>query len=864
MLQVPKKDKYLVGREDDMKKLQSMLTHLQAIVLCGLPGMGKTSLAVHLAHAAKDEFRTIAFINCTSVEGFESSVAKISREVYAMKGKDLQPVLRGLHSESSEGLKDWIKQPGNKKLLIFDGLNDTNSDFLGKVGVLLKEEGHGGPLPSNVYCLFTSRKTLTRVGDLELDRARRFKLQRLFEKDVQDLLLRRSGTKLDDDEEEAAKLIALEVGGIPQLVDLVANSIKQKESNLRTYYEWIQEEGELILEKGEESIRIIYEKIIDEAATEPALQELLLVIACCDPPQPIPFDLFTIGGAGLEDCALSDALKIQKASSLSMDAGKVSAEINVSTRAIAELLTTLQKFHVVHYNPMVKAVKKTVWMHAEISRRVLEKSRRDWELKPQDGLKILSSLLKTVFEAFKTDRVDFYDSLIPHASKHLKMAKQYNCPADPHLLLHFAKFASLLGRFEKAKDLLLECLRRSEAGGESLVDLDFKAMTWLHLGAVERRLGSLPKAEELISQATEVWRSQNKVKSLVLAKIAHAEVFADACDFERAYEILQSVRDSMESAAEHGQSSDGDQQQLRIYDRGNYYLTIGRTCLGTKKDKEATAWFNKASELMKEGEYKKDLCKAYRSLANARELQEDSSCTFAKFRKPLSRCRKEAKNLESRHGRNHRFVAFALREVAILTLHSASLLPKTKDEEIVHRLTSALSFAYESLECHVKLFGHKHQKIAKSSHVIADVCIALFDNQFDDKASWCARLALKKAIENFKSITYPKFPAVDKVIEILQAKMTKIESDVRHGFHNGDAGNTNSTSSSEQQSRSRREVTVSGRVDLPVVKKREVLVSEEGEIAAELPDPQESVSERAKVLQLLDKVILYLQTFFEE
>eukprot|EP00118_Oscarella_pearsei_P015662 m.142707 g.142707 ORF g.142707 m.142707 type:complete len:468 (+) comp38368_c0_seq3:1212-2615(+) len=459
-------------------------------------------------------------------------------------------------------------QPGeSKKLLIFDELDDDNSpELLSKVGGLLSNKHL-----NNVYALFTCRKTLSKVDAVQLSPSCRFYLQRLFEADVKNLLLRRSGAKDNKDEQEAARLIALEVGGIPQLVDLVANYIKQTQISLQIYYDWIKEEGNLILEDSDDSIRRIYEDTINEAANEPALKELLLVLASCDS-QTIPLELFTFGAVGIKQCALQKILEIRKTSGISDSTvtGDGASAVVLTRKLITKYLSRLQKFHVVHYD------KKTLWMHKEISKRVLDKAARDWVEKPEEGLAILSSLLKAAFKAFRTDEAGVYKSLIPHASKLLALLNEYSCPLDHYLLLHFGNIASLLGRFSKGKELLLECLRRSESSDDLKTDWQFRGLTLLHLGSVWRRLGQLPDAEKLVSQAIDMWKNHGESKHLISSSIAYAEVLTDAGEYKRAYDLLTSGEGENWAV----QLSASGQPHQNVHDRSSYFACVGRAYFG--------------------------------------------------------------------------------------------------------------------------------------------------------------------------------------------------------------------------------------------------------------------------------------------
>eukprot|EP00118_Oscarella_pearsei_P015663 m.142708 g.142708 ORF g.142708 m.142708 type:complete len:325 (+) comp38368_c0_seq3:2567-3541(+) len=308
-------------------------------------------------------------------------------------------------------------------------------------------------------------------------------------------------------------------------------------------------------------------------------------------------------------------------------------------------------------------------------------------------------------------------------------------------------------------------------------------------------------------------------------------------------------------------------------------LWVGRAYFGMKDYKRATKWFDKAVDVLPEREYKHTLYQAHKSLAKAKELQDDSFSDVDAFRVSVLQCQKIADSLKKIHGATHRFVGFAWREIASLSLHVAKRLSTNEDQTKVEWLSSALEFAFDSLVCHESVFGHKHQKVAKSSHVVADVCIALIEVVYSP-AVVCAKYALEKAISNFELIECAQFPAVKNVIEKLKDKL-KSEEIKSHDFQLGfkDYHRRQSTSGDSlgpvtyqrklREPLSSKSVTLDspetakcqdGTVRLnevtePVV--REQLIFEEQAVSGNCDYRKPVPNDKAKTLELLDKIIVF-------
>ncbi|XP_065844734.1 uncharacterized protein [Oscarella lobularis] len=449
LIEVPKEDKHLVGRDEDVRKLRKYLEHNHLVLVHGLPGIGKTSLVTKLAHEVCSEYGAVVFINCSSSSVFGNSLTKICRSV------DQQKVLKSVsQSELIEYMRYWLTHQEEKTLLIFDGLNDVeqeSKDVSTKIEALLLSD-----ISDQVFCLFTSRKEVEKIENLRVHQV--YHLEPLNKAEVANMLIERCGaSNKDQKEREAAALIATRVGGIPLLVDLTANAIiKRTGVPLSVYWDNMKLKKEVRLldrtEEGYKKTRQLYRQIITENANTPALKELLLVFALSDYPEPLPVDLFAMGGRNLPDCALKKEYRKEKMKYSVPENETNEDAFTILTMMYTRLLLELQKSHLIYYN----YTKRSAWMHSAISEEIQELAKSEWkDCAPEGlGLNILSSLLTTTYEAERTDKSLVYEALVPHTFKFIANMDQQKRLVNPHLLLNVGKLTSLLGRFEEAKDLL--------------------------------------------------------------------------------------------------------------------------------------------------------------------------------------------------------------------------------------------------------------------------------------------------------------------------------------------------------------------------------------------------------------------------
>ena len=735
LIEVPKEDKHLVGRDEDVRKLRKYLEHNHLVLVHGLPGIGKTSLVTKLAHEVCSEYGAVVFINCSSSSVFGNSLTKICRSV------DQQKVLKSVsQSELIEYMRYWLTHQEEKTLLIFDGLNDVeqeSKDVSTKIEALLLSD-----ISDQVFCLFTSRKEVEKIENLRVHQV--YHLEPLNKAEVANMLIERCGaSNKDQKEREAAALIATRVGGIPLLVDLTANAIiKRTGVPLSVYWDNMKLKKEVRLldrtEEGYKKTRQLYRQIITENANTPALKELLLVFALSDYPEPLPVDLFAMGGRNLPDCALKKEYRKEKMKYSVPENETNEDAFTILTMMYTRLLLELQKSHLIYYN----YTKRSAWMHSAISEEIQELAKSEWkDCAPEGlGLNILSSLLTTTYEAERTDKSLVYEALVPHTFKFIANMDQQKRLVNPHLLLNVGKLTSLLGRFEEAKDLLERCEKLCQNEKN-----DFRGKTLLNLGTVYRRLGLLSDAERLLLEARGVWEGSSSSSSqLREADTAYADVLMDVSEFQKAYTLLEEIR--LEN----------------VTDFGTYYGSKGRACFGLKKYTETIQWFNKALKQLKDtNEYKHGLFNAYVQLAEAAKHRPDC----AAFRRRLDECYEAMEKVRSTRGPSHRYVAFFQREIARLE-HRFSEHCST--ESVLPSLTKAFRLALDSLKSHIKVFGKQHQKVAKSSDIIAKVCNTLAGKgyhaaQFNE----CKRLALNRAIRNYAIIECDTFPEVKEILKEL-------------------------------------------------------------------------------------------------
>jgi len=213
--QLPAAVRHFVGRSAELAALDELLGQLDGApgttlisVICGAPGVGKTTLAVHWAHSVASQFPDgQLYLN---LRGFDSSGSVMSAPEAIGRILDAMQIPAEQRPESPDARADLYRSllAGKRMLVVLDNARDDD-----QVRLLL---------PGSPGCavLITSRSQL--VGMVATQDAHPMKLEPLDNTEARELLARRLGPDRVRTESAAVdRLIGLSAG-LPLALAIVA------------------------------------------------------------------------------------------------------------------------------------------------------------------------------------------------------------------------------------------------------------------------------------------------------------------------------------------------------------------------------------------------------------------------------------------------------------------------------------------------------------------------------------------------------------------------------------------------------------------------------------------------------------------
>ncbi|KAK4105330.1 hypothetical protein N658DRAFT_116040 [Parathielavia hyrcaniae] len=218
---------FFTGRQDIIQNLDSFFSARNTggkprreLLLHGLPGVGKTEVAIKFSEVFEDRFKYIFYIDGSMPATITQSYAQIAKR-YNLGT-----------SGTAEGMKNlamrWMEELTDEWLMIFDDCkpNDRRTH--------LPARGKGN-------IIYTSRSTELR-SDLPQDCL--LEVVPFTEADAVDLLLKVSGRQsgaASAQDMHAARAIVHELGSLPLAIDKAAASIRDRRLALHVYLEQIRD-----------------------------------------------------------------------------------------------------------------------------------------------------------------------------------------------------------------------------------------------------------------------------------------------------------------------------------------------------------------------------------------------------------------------------------------------------------------------------------------------------------------------------------------------------------------------------------------------------------------------------------------------
>ena len=284
----------LKGRSDELQTLAQALAEdgpsgLQALVLHGLGGIGKTRLAVEYAWRFGRRYPAALFVLSDSPDGLNSGLAALARADLL----DLPERKSASESEAVAAVLRWLRQnPG--WLLILDNV-DTREARLAVTKLL--------PALTSGRVLITSRRRDWPAG------VRRRAIDRILLQPAAEFLLERAGEDRQREPDETGQALRLAelLDGLPLALEQAAAFIVHNQISFAQYLETWEQESDAVLGWYDEgvmqypsSLAVTWQRSFHQIApTAQAVLRLASFLA----PDPIPDGMFESGAELVREAA---------------------------------------------------------------------------------------------------------------------------------------------------------------------------------------------------------------------------------------------------------------------------------------------------------------------------------------------------------------------------------------------------------------------------------------------------------------------------------------------------------------------------------------------------------------------------------
>ena len=117
-----------VGRDRELEQLQTWLAprpgRQNVVALCGMGGMGKTQLGIHLIKRSASTYSAVLWLNAKDEDTLKAGLAALGAEFTETSAYSS---LTDTHEEERlvQQARQWLSQPGNDKwLVMYDNYDD--------------------------------------------------------------------------------------------------------------------------------------------------------------------------------------------------------------------------------------------------------------------------------------------------------------------------------------------------------------------------------------------------------------------------------------------------------------------------------------------------------------------------------------------------------------------------------------------------------------------------------------------------------------------------------------------------------------------------------------------------------------------
>ena len=252
--QVASRNHCFCGRETELdaiaKQLENIKNGCAETAICGLGGVGKTSLAVEFLWRQKEKEKYpggILWISGENNDLFQRSLSEMARQIGTLE-KDF--------SKSLSGTLDWLRRREKLWCLVVDNLDELqmSTDMRKLLTGHWKQAAHG-------HIIITTRREAAEIGEeTGIEENVCIELKCLTDEEGIQFLRMRTGTVGEND--SAIRELVRELGGLPLALDQASAYIRCVHQPIKEYVKKYKKQRLLLLKK--QKARILVENTSPE------------------------------------------------------------------------------------------------------------------------------------------------------------------------------------------------------------------------------------------------------------------------------------------------------------------------------------------------------------------------------------------------------------------------------------------------------------------------------------------------------------------------------------------------------------------------------------------------------------------------